>query len=252
MTLCNMSIEGGARAGLVAPDETTFEYVRGRDHAPAGAAWDDALAYWRTPAHRRGRDLRQGGRARRGRHHSARDVGHQPGPGGADHRERCPTPSAMADPGDREAAERALAYMGLQAGTPLREISVDTVFLGSCTNSRIEDFRAAAAVLGRPDRAYRAARARRARLAPGEGPGRGGGTRQGVHRRRFRMARAGLLHVPGHEPRQAGRRRALCVDLEPQLRGTPGTRRPHPPGLARGRRRHRGRGDVRHTRRTCD
>ena len=205
------------------------------------------VAYWRTPAHRRGRDLRQGGRARRGRHHAPRHLGHQPGPGGAHRRDACPTPTAMADAGDREAAERALAYMGLQAGTPMREISVDTVFLGSCTNSRHRGLPGRRRRAGGPHRAHGAARPGRARLAPGQGAGRGGGTGQGVRRRRLRMARAGLLHVPGHEPRQAGRRRALRVDLEPQLRGPPGPGRAHPPGLPRRRRRHRGRRDVRHT-----
>jgi 3-isopropylmalate/(R)-2-methylmalate dehydratase large subunit len=146
MTLCNMSIEGGARAGLVAPDETTFEYVKGRDHAPTGPAWDDAVAYWRslptdedasfdkevvidaatiTPHVTWGTNPAQ--------------VTSVAG--------SVPDPEAMDDPGDREAAERALAYMGLTAGTPMRAIAVDTVFLGSCTNARIEDFRAAADVL---------------------------------------------------------------------------------------------------------
>ena len=146
MTLCNMSIEGGARAGLVAPDETTFAYLKDRDRAPQGERVGGRRRLLADAAHRRGRDVRQGGRARRGRHRAARDLGHEPRPGGAD-RGNVPDPEAMSDPGDREAAQRALAYMGLEAGTPLREISVDTVFLGSCTNSRIEDFRAAAAVL---------------------------------------------------------------------------------------------------------
>ena len=146
MTLCNMSIEGGARAGLVAPDETTFEYVRGRDHAPTGKAWDDALSYWRSLPTDEGATFDKEVVL-----HAADIAPHvtwgtnpaqvAPITGNV------PDPSAIADAGDREAAERALAYMGLQAGTPLREISVDTVFLGSCTNSRIEDFRAAAAVL---------------------------------------------------------------------------------------------------------
>ena len=147
MTVCNMSIEAGARAGLVAPDETTFAYLEGRDHAPQGAAWDAALAYWRTLPTDEGADLRQGGRR------STRPPSRPTSPG-APTRPRwrrsagiVPDPDAFADPGDREAAARALAYMGLAAGTPLREISVDTVFLGCCTNSRIEDLRAAAAVL---------------------------------------------------------------------------------------------------------
>jgi 3-isopropylmalate/(R)-2-methylmalate dehydratase large subunit len=146
MTLCNMSIEGGARAGLVAPDQTTIDYVKGRDHAPTGQEWEDAVAYWRTLA-------TDGGAA------FDKEVvidaatitphvtwGTNPAQvaaiGGT-----VPDPGAMEDAGEREAAERALAYMGLKAGTPLREISVDTVFLGSCTNSRIEDLRAAAEVL---------------------------------------------------------------------------------------------------------
>ena len=116
---------------------------------------------------------------------------------------RVPDPDSFADPGDREAAARALAYMGLEAGTPLREIAVDTVFIGSCTNSRIEDLRAAAAVLeGR--HVHPGLRALVVPgLAPGEGPGRGRGARQGLRGRRLRVAPAGLLDVPGHEPRQA-------------------------------------------------
>ena len=146
MTLCNMSIEGGARAGLVAPDETTFAYVKDRDHAPQGEDWEAALAYWRTLPTDEGATFDK---------EVALDAaaitphvtwGTNPAQV-APIAGNVPDPGAMADPGDREAAERALAYMGLQAGTPLREISVDTVFLGSCTNSRIEDFRAAAAVL---------------------------------------------------------------------------------------------------------
>jgi 3-isopropylmalate/(R)-2-methylmalate dehydratase large subunit len=146
MTLCNMSIEGGARAGLVAPDETTFEYVQGRDHAPVGAAWDDAVAYWRTLPTDDGAVFDKEvviDAASITPHVTWGTNPAQVTPiSGA-----VPDPSAMVDAGDREAAERALSYMGLAAGTPMREIAVDTVFLGSCTNSRIEDFRAAADVL---------------------------------------------------------------------------------------------------------
>jgi 3-isopropylmalate/(R)-2-methylmalate dehydratase large subunit len=153
MTLCNMSIEGGARAGLVAPDETTFAYVKGRDHAPAGADWDAALEYWRTLATDEGATFDKEvviDAALITPHVTWGTNPAQVAPLSG----TVPDPESMADPGDREAAERALAYMGLKAGTPLREISVDTVFLGSCTNSRIEDFRAAAAVLeGRTVRA---------------------------------------------------------------------------------------------------
>jgi 3-isopropylmalate/(R)-2-methylmalate dehydratase large subunit len=146
MTLCNMSIEGGARAGLVAPDETTFAYLKDRDHAPQGEEWDAAVAYWRTLPTDEGATF-----AKEVVLDAASITPHvtwgtnpaQVAPIAGN----VPDPEAMSDPGDREAAQRALAYMGLQAGTPLREISVDTVFLGSCTNARIEDFRAAAAVL---------------------------------------------------------------------------------------------------------
>jgi 3-isopropylmalate/(R)-2-methylmalate dehydratase large subunit len=146
MTLCNMSIEGGARAGLVAPDEATFAYLKDRDHAPQGAQWDAAVAYWQTLPTDEGATFDKEVAL-----DAAAIVPHmtwgtnpaQVAPIAGN----VPDPEAMNDPGDREAAQRALAYMGLEAGTPLREISVDTVFLGSCTNSRIEDFRAAAAVL---------------------------------------------------------------------------------------------------------
>jgi 3-isopropylmalate/(R)-2-methylmalate dehydratase large subunit len=146
MTLCNMSIEGGARAGLVAPDETTFEYVRGRDRTPTGPKWDEAVAYWRTLTTDEGATFDKEvviDAASITPHVTWGTNPAQVVPISS----AVPDPDAMIDAGDREAAARALAYMGLSAGTPMREISVDTVFLGSCTNSRIEDFRAAAAVL---------------------------------------------------------------------------------------------------------
>ncbi len=146
MTLCNMSIEGGARAGLVAPDETTVEYVRGRDRAPTGQAWEDAVALWRTLTTDEGATFDKEvviDAAGITPHVTWGTNPAQVAPISGS----VPDPDLMEDAGDREAAERALAYMGLTAGTPLRQIAVDTVFLGSCTNSRIEDFRAAAAVL---------------------------------------------------------------------------------------------------------
>ena len=146
MTLCNMSIEGGTRAGLVAPDETTFAYVKDRDRAPQGEAWDDAVAYWRTLPTDEGATFDKEVVLDAAAITPHVTWGTNPAQV-APITGHVPDPDAMPDPGDREAANRALAYMGLQAGTPMREISVDTVFLGSCTNSRIEDFRAAAAVL---------------------------------------------------------------------------------------------------------
>ncbi|WP_448627317.1 3-isopropylmalate dehydratase large subunit [Geodermatophilus sp. URMC 64] len=146
MTICNMSIEAGARAGLIAPDETTFEFLRGRPHAPQGADWDAAVEYWTT--------LRTDEDAVFDRevHLDAAALtpyvtwGTNPGQG-LPISERVPDPADFADEHDRHAAEQALAYMGLTAGTPLREIKVDTVFLGSCTNGRIEDLRVAAELL---------------------------------------------------------------------------------------------------------
>ena len=145
MTVCNMSIEAGAKAGLIAPDDTTFAYVEGRRHAPTGAAWERALDDWRALPTDEGAAFDK---------EVALDAagivphvtwGTNPGQvtpisGGV------PEPDAFADPSERDAARRALDYMGLTAGTPLRDIRVDTVFIGSCTNSRIEDLRAAAAV----------------------------------------------------------------------------------------------------------
>jgi 3-isopropylmalate/(R)-2-methylmalate dehydratase large subunit len=146
MTVCNMSIEAGARAGMIAPDETTFAYLQGRPHAPQGADWDAALAAWR--------ELRTDDDATFDHevHIDASSLapfvtwGTNPGQG-LPLSASVPDPAAIADEGVRDAAERALAYMGLVPGTPLRDVTVDTVFIGSCTNGRIEDLRAAADVL---------------------------------------------------------------------------------------------------------
>jgi 3-isopropylmalate/(R)-2-methylmalate dehydratase large subunit len=146
MTLCNMTIEAGARAGLVAPDETTFAYVQGRPMAPKGAAWEAAIAYWKTLISDEGAPFDSvitidanslvpmvtWGT-------SPEDVLPITGV--------VPNPAEIADAGKRAAVERSLAYMGLTPGEKLAEIAVDTVFIGSCTNGRIEDFRAAAEVL---------------------------------------------------------------------------------------------------------
>jgi 3-isopropylmalate/(R)-2-methylmalate dehydratase large subunit len=146
MTVCNMSIEGGARAGLIAPDEKTFAYIQGRPRAPKGAAWEAALAYWKT--------LRSDDDAVFDREvrldaaalppivtwgTSPEDVVAITG--------KVPNPEAVEDESKRAAMQRALAYMGLTPGTPMTEIRIDKVFLGSCTNGRIEDLRAAAKIL---------------------------------------------------------------------------------------------------------
>ncbi len=146
MTVCNMSIEAGARAGMIAPDQTTLAYLRGRDHAPVGADWDAAVSAWSQ--------LRSDDDAQ----FDAEVVldaaeltpfvtwGTNPGQG-APLGQAVPDPEAMPDENERYAAARALEYMGLTTGTALRDIHVDTVFVGSCTNGRIEDLRAAAAVI---------------------------------------------------------------------------------------------------------
>ena len=146
MTICNMSIEAGARAGMIAPDESTFAYLKGRDRAPKGADWDAAVEAWR--------ELRSDDDAV---FDAEVDIdadaltpfvtwGTNPGQG-LPLSESVPNPAEIVDENERVAAERALDYMGLAAGTPLRDIPVDTVFVGSCTNGRMEDLRAAAAIL---------------------------------------------------------------------------------------------------------
>ncbi len=146
MTICNMSIEAGARAGMIAPDATTFDYVRGRPHAPEGADWDAAVEYWSTlksddeavfdtevvlDAAELEPFVTWGTNPAQGLPLSA----------------RVPNPADIVDENERVSAARALEYMGLVAGTPLRDIAVDTVFIGSCTNGRIEDLRAVAKVI---------------------------------------------------------------------------------------------------------
>lgn len=146
MTVCNMSIEAGARAGMIAPDETTFEYLKGRDHAPAGADWDEAVESWRLL--RSDDDAVFDDEVLLDAAELTPFVTWGTNPGqGAPLGTAVPDPELMPDENDKANARRALEYMGLEAGTPLREVHVDTVFLGSCTNGRIEDLRAAADVI---------------------------------------------------------------------------------------------------------
>ena len=146
MTICNMSIEAGARAGMIAPDETTFAYIEGRPKAPTGRDWQDAVAYWRTLATDDDAVFDAEVVIDAGELTPFVTWGTNPGQGvplaGA-----VPDPDDLEDPVDQAAARKALEYMGLSAGTPMREIAVDTVFLGSCTNGRIEDLRAAADII---------------------------------------------------------------------------------------------------------
>jgi 3-isopropylmalate/(R)-2-methylmalate dehydratase large subunit len=146
MTICNMSIEAGARAGLIAPDERTFEYLRGRPHAPEGSQWDAALEYWRTLASDDDAVFDQEITLSADELSPFVTWGTNPGQG-IPLDGNIPHPEAMEDSEERLAAERALRYMDLKAGTPMREIKIDTVFLGSCTNGRIEDLRSAAEII---------------------------------------------------------------------------------------------------------
>ena len=144
LTICNMSIEAGARAGLIAPDETTFAYIKGKPHAPQD--WDAAVAYWKTLT--TDADAKFDHEVTLRAEEIAPFVTWGTNPAqGAPLSGNVPDPASITDAEERGAAERALVYMGLEAGAPLKKIAVDTVFLGSCTNGRIEDLRSAAAIL---------------------------------------------------------------------------------------------------------
>jgi 3-isopropylmalate/(R)-2-methylmalate dehydratase large subunit len=199
MTVCNMSIEAGARAGMIAPDETTFAYLKDRPHAPQGADWDTALETWR--------ELRTD-------HDAAFDAvvelhadqiepfvtwGTNPGQG-LPLSASVPDPASFSDESARNAAERALAYMALTPGTPLREISVDTVFLGSCTNGRIEDLRAAADVI----RGRKVAAGVRMLVVPGSMRVRAQAEYEGLHE---------VFLAAGAEWRAAGC--SMCLGMNP-------------------------------------
>ncbi len=146
MTICNMSIEAGARAGMVAPDQTTYDYLKGRPHAPEGADWDAAVAYWNTLPTDEGATFDAEVFLDANTLDPFVTWGTNPGQG-ISLNDRVPSPDDFSDPNDKAAAIRALEYMDLTPGTRMKDISVDTVFLGSCTNSRIEDLRAAAAII---------------------------------------------------------------------------------------------------------
>ncbi|EHI10750.1 isopropylmalate isomerase large subunit [Mycolicibacterium thermoresistibile ATCC 19527] len=199
MTICNMSIEAGARAGMIAPDETTFEYLRGRPHAPKGADWDAAVAAWRQLRTDEGAEF---------------DVevyidatelspfvtwGTNPGQG-VPLSGSVPDPELMTDEADRLAAEKALAYMDLRPGTPMRDIAVDAVFVGSCTNGRIEDLRVVAEVL----RGRKVADGVRMLIVPGSMRVRAQAESEGLHE---------IFLAAGAEWRQAGC--SMCLGMNP-------------------------------------
>lgn len=207
MTLCNMSIEAGARAGMVAPDDTTFDYVEGRTHAPQGAEWDAAVAYWRTL--RTDDDATFDAEVIIKASELSPFVTWGTNPGqGVPLSAVVPSPEDAADEVERVSIERALEYMGLTPGTPMRDVAIDTVFLGSCTNGRIEDLRVAAAIM----RGHKVAENVRMLVVPGSA------------RVRLQAESEGLDQVflgAGAEWRGAGC--SMCLGMNPD-KLTPGER----------------------------
>jgi 3-isopropylmalate/(R)-2-methylmalate dehydratase large subunit len=162
MTICNMSIEAGARAGMVAPDATTYQFLRDRPHAPSGAAWDAAVAYWDSLRTDPGAEFDVEVYLDASSLSPFVTWGTNPGQG-VPLASAVPDPELMTDDAERQAAEKALAYMDLRPGIPMRDIAVNAVFVGSCTNGRIEDLRAVAEVL----RGHRVADGVRMLIVPG-------------------------------------------------------------------------------------
>jgi 3-isopropylmalate/(R)-2-methylmalate dehydratase large subunit len=199
MTVCNMSIEAGARAGMVAPDDTTFAYLEGREFAPKGAEWERALDDWRSlvtdPDATFDRDIVLDAAAIR----PTVTWGTNPAQS-VTIDDVVPGPDSFDDADSRDSAQRALAYMGLKAGTPIRDIAVDTVFIGSCTNSRIEDLRAAAAVAR--DRTVQAGL--RALVVPGSMAVKAAAEAEGLDK---------VFEAAGFEWREAGC--SMCLAMNP-------------------------------------
>jgi len=207
MTICNMSIEAGARAGLVAPDETTFAYLEGRPYAPRGAAWEEAVAWWRSlatdPDARFDRVVHLDAASLAPQVSWGTNPGQVVGIDGV-----VPDPSSYDDERERAAAERALHYMGLEPGTRVRDIPVDVVFIGSCTNGRLEDLRVVAEVV----RGRRVAPGVRAMVVPGSRRVKEAAEAEGLD---------AILRAAGFEWREPGC--SMCLGMNPdQLR--PGQR----------------------------
>jgi 3-isopropylmalate/(R)-2-methylmalate dehydratase large subunit len=200
MTLCNMSIEAGARAGLVAPDEATFAYVEGRRFAPKGAAWDESVAYWRTLQSDEGADFDSVVELDASALAPHVTWGTSPGQV-VPVTGRVPLPEEAASESERHATKRALDYMDLKAGARVEDVSVDRVFIGSCTNARIEDLRAAARVL----RGYRVSRTVSAMVVPGS---------QAVKRAAEEEGLDSIFRDAGFEWREAGCSMCLAMNAD--------------------------------------
>ncbi|QFU07136.1 3-isopropylmalate dehydratase large subunit [Rhodobacteraceae bacterium THAF1] len=198
MTICNMAIEGGARAGLIAPDQTTFDYVEGRPHAPKGAQWEAAMSWWKT--------LYSDDDAHWDKVVTLKGEEIEPTvTWGTSPEDALPISAVVPSPDDFTggkvaAVKRALEYMGLEAGTPLSEVKIDTVFIGSCTNGRIEDLRAAAAIL----KGHKIKDGLRAMVVPGSGLVRAQAEEEGL---------ADIFKDAGFEWRMAGC--SMCLAMNP-------------------------------------
>jgi len=199
MTIANMSIEWGAKAGMVAPDDTTFAYIEGRQYAPSGARWERALDYWRGLRTDAGAEFDTEVELDGSRVTPFVTWGTNPGQG-APLDARIPDPNDFPEAADRTAAERALAYMDLQPGTALRDVAIDVVFVGSCTNGRLEDLRAAAEVL----RGRKVAEGVRMMVVPGSAVVREAAEREGLHE---------VFLAAGAEWRFAGC--SMCLGMNP-------------------------------------
>jgi len=201
MTICNMSIEAGARAGMIAPDETTFAYLKGRRFSPTGAAWDEAVAHWATLATEEGATFDRVLQIDAASLAPTVTWGTSPGMvTGID--STVPTLPADASEADRNNFNRALEYMDLKAGTPMQQIAIDRVFIGSCTNARIEDLRAAAALV----RGYHVATTVRAMVVPGSQSVKAQAEKEGIDQ---------VFKTAGFDWREPGC--SMCLGMNPDI-----------------------------------
>jgi 3-isopropylmalate/(R)-2-methylmalate dehydratase large subunit len=201
MTLCNLTIEGGGRAGMIAPDETTLAYLAGRPFAPQGAAWQEAVQAWSTLGSDRGASYDREVAIDAASLAPTVTWGTTPAQSVAV-TDSVPDPDSFTDPAQRESAARALEYMGLAPGTPMQEVAIDTVFIGSCTNARIEDLRSAASVMD----GHRVAAGVRVLVVPGS---------QQVKRQAESEGLDGIFRNAGAEWRDAGC--SMCLGMNPDI-----------------------------------
>jgi 3-isopropylmalate/(R)-2-methylmalate dehydratase large subunit len=227
MTICNMTIEGGGRAGMVAPDERTFDYVRGKPGAPDD--FDAAVERWRQLPTDDGASFDTEVEVDAAAISPMVTWGTTPGMV-VQVTDAVPDPDRMDSPADREAAQRALAYMDLRPGTPMTDIPLDRIFIGSCTKSRISDLREAASVVdGR-----KISSSLRGMVVPGSQQVKADAEAEGLddvfRSAGFEWRESGCFGLPSDESGHPAAGRALRLHLQPQLRGPPGRRRANPPG----------------------